>query len=196
MSRNTNMANDNLLSASNPMEQTNNNSIAGNSKGNMVKVFQLAYAAFFYFTNVLSLFLLYTHYGPLTPNGNRYYHEYDITSMDWVMVTFCSVASLLLLLPYLLCFRSNATSVFDLFPSVSDGNHILSKLLGILNLASGSIFTISLFLITLIYISSSRIMADDLETAMLIAAYVLCSLFWGLVDLIYIIYMVYSKRKR
>lgn len=140
---------------------------------------------------IISTILLYSFFGPLTPNGNRYYHSFDMTTIPvWILI-LAALAVFTLQYPIFRYYNSNSPEnhQYGLFPtSKSIIAKILSILLTILNISTGLIFVISFLLITFSYIfSGNRVMADDLETIMLAAAFILCSIFWGLVDLIYTI---------
>jgi len=76
---------------------------------------------------------------------------------------------------------------FGIFPiSKSIIGKVISVLLSILNMGSGVLFTVLVILITFEYVcNSSRVMADDLETMLLIVGYIGCIIFWGIVDLVY-----------
>lgn len=140
---------------------------------------------------IISTILLYSFYGPLTPNGNRYYHSFDLTTIPIWIVILALLAMFTLQYPI---YRFNKSDTLEnhrygLFPATKS---IIAKLLSvsltILNISTGFIFAISFMLITCSYIfSNNRVMADDLETIMLAVAFILCSIFWGLVDLIYTI---------
>lgn len=140
---------------------------------------------------IISTILLYSFFGPLTPNGNRYYHSFDLTTIPvWILI-LAALAMFTLQYPIYRYYNSNSPENhrYGIFPaSNSKVAKILSVLLTILNLSTGLIFTISFSLITFSYIfSSNRVMADDLETIMLSAAFILYSLFWGIIDIIYTI---------
>ncbi len=139
-------------------------------------------------TNIISTFLLYAHYGPLTPNGNRYHHSFDVSSVSWGLVGLCLLANLALLYP-IFRFRIStepAKHKYGIFPAPKTWSNIVSCILTFLNVSSGFTFTLFFTLITIQYITnSSRIMADDLETILLGLAYVACFLFWSIINLTY-----------
>lgn len=150
------------------------------------KTIQKLYASSIFVLNVICVFLLYTHYGPLTENGNRYYHSFDIQSMNWGLLGLCSLACIILLIPYFFFTKKECNRMLDIYPTRRKVGKIYSKVCAILNLGTGTLFTFSLVLITNAYLSnSSRVMAEDLETIMLGFAYFCCMIFWGIVDLIY-----------
>lgn len=138
---------------------------------------------------IISTILLYSFFGPLTPNGNRYYHSFDLTTIPIWIVFLALLAMLTLQYPI---YRFNKSDKpenhrYGLFPATKS---IIAKLLSvsltILNISTGFIFTTSFLLITCSYIFyNNRVMADDLETIMLAVAFILCSIFWGLIDLVY-----------
>jgi len=138
---------------------------------------------------IISTILLYSFFGPLTPNGNRYHHSFDLTTIPiWILI-LALLAMGSLQYPIYRFNNSNKPENhrYGIFPATkSIITKFLSVLLTILNISTGLIFAISFVLITCYYIfSNNRVMADDLETIMLAVAFILCSLFWGLVDLIY-----------
>lgn len=151
------------------------------------------YAAILFVINMVSTFLLYTHYGPLTPNGNRYYHSFDLSSLSWEMMGLCFIASLALLFPLVKFSRPDMKTILDVFPATSKLGRICSAILTMINIITGTIFSISLLLITKEYLSNhSRVMSEDIETIMLALAYITCFLFWGVID---IICLVINKSK-
>lgn len=139
----------------------------------------------------ISTITLYSYYGPLTPNGNRYHHSFDISTVPVWMVILSLLAMFTLLYPIFRYYYSNspANHKYGIFPSsLSILSKVTSISLTILNIFTGFIFTTSFLLIAISYIlSDNRVMADDLETIMLAFAYCCCILFWGLVNLIYIL---------
>lgn len=154
------------------------------SQSSMIKKILSVYAILVFVINLISIFLLYTHYGPLTPNGNRYYHSFDISSMNWQLEGLCCIASLSLLAPLVFFSKSNIKTIGDVFPNFEK---FFSALLTILNITTGTLFTILLLYYTQEYLSNhSRVMADDLETILLSLAYIACFIFWGIVDTIYL----------
>lgn len=159
---------------------------ASSKKRISIKKILTIYAAIVFITNAISIFLLYAHYGPLTPNGNRYYHSFDMSSVSWNMVCLCIIASLSLLLPLVMFPKSNMKTILNVFPATSKFGKVCSASLTIINIITGTIFSISLLFITIEYLSNhSRVMAHDLETILLALAYIACFLFWGVVDIIY-----------
>lgn len=140
---------------------------------------------------IISTILLYSFYGPLTPNGNRYHHSFDLTTIPIWIVILALLAMFTLQYPIFRFNKSNKPENhrYGLFPATkSIISKFLSVSLTILNISTGFIFAISFMLITFSYIfSDNRVMADDLETIMLSIAFILCSLFWGIIDIIYTI---------
>lgn len=144
---------------------------------------------------IISTILLYSFFGPLTPNGNRYHHSFDLTTIPiWILI-LALLAMVSLQYPIYRFNNSNKPEChrYGIFPvTKSIITKFLSVLLTILNISTGLIFAISFLLITCSYIfSNNRVMADDLETIMLSVAFVLCSLFWGTIDIIYT--LIYRK---
>lgn len=140
---------------------------------------------------VVATVILYSYYGPLTPNGNRYHHSFNLLSVPIYLILLASLAMTILYYPIFKLYRSNSPNnfKFGIFPiSKSIASKVISVLLTILNIGSGIVFTISFILISLEYVcNSNRVMADDLETIILTAGYIGCLIFWGLVDLVYIL---------
>lgn len=66
-----------------------------------IRKWRLLYAAIILAINIFSVFILYSHYGPLTENGNRYYHYFDLSSMDWYVLGHCLCAFVFLLIPWI-----------------------------------------------------------------------------------------------
>ena len=164
------------------------NCVTTSKKSLMFRNFLTLYAVVIFVCNMTSTFLLYAHYGPLTPNGNRYYHSFDMSSVSWIMVGLCYIASIALVFPFVVFSRRGMKTVFDVFPATSKSGKAFSAILFVVNIITGTIFSIALILITVEYLSNhSRVMAEDLETVCLAFAYITCSLFWGIIDLIYFI---------
>lgn len=138
---------------------------------------------------VVATILLYSHYGSLTPNGNRYYHSFNLQTVPFYLILLASGAMAILYFPIFKLYRSKSPNnfKFGIFPlSKSIISKVISVLLSILNLGSGLVFTVSFILITFEYVcNSSRIMADDLETIIQVVSYGGCIIFWGIVDLLY-----------
>lgn len=138
---------------------------------------------------VIATVILYSYYGPLTPNGNRYHHSFNLLSVPFYLILLASLAMAILYYPMYKLYKSNSPNnfKFGIFPiSKSITGKVISVLLTILNIGSGIVFTISFILISFEYVcNSNRVMADDLETIILTAGYIGCMIFWGIVDLIY-----------
>lgn len=138
---------------------------------------------------IISTILLYSFFGPLTPNGNRYHHSFDLTTVPIWIIFLALLAMCTLQYPIYRYINTKEPENhrYGLFPaSKSIVAKVLSVSLTVLNISTGFIFAISFMLITLSYIFSDGIvMADDLETIMLAAAFILCSIFWGIIDIIY-----------
>lgn len=144
---------------------------------------------------VVSTIMLYAHYGPLTPNGNRYHHSFNILTVEWGVVRLALIAMVLQVYPVVrYCFSRNPEwHSWGFFPARSTVGKWISLLLTCLNAIVGFIYTVYFCLITGEYVgNSSRVMAEDLETGIQIVAYVFCILFWGGVDLIYSIYFKFK----
>ena len=132
--------------------------------------------------------LLYSFYGPLTPNCNRYYHHFDISTIIWklVLLSFLSFANLSY--PFYRLKKSKNPELYKrgIFPAKNTFTRIISSVLTFLNILSGTIFTITFVYITIEYITNtSRVMAEDWETILLSAAYIGCILFWGMINIVY-----------
>lgn len=132
---------------------------------------------------------LYSHYGPLTPNGNRYYHDFDLSTVPFSLVAWSVLSMVLLCYPSFRFYHSKNPEFHSMgiFPSSSA---IISKIifliLTILNIGSGVLFTLGMLLQTIEYCTkSSRVMADDLETGLLYFAFMGCTIVWGIIVLIY-----------
>lgn len=165
-----------------------NNYVATLQKSLTIKNILTLYAVIVFVCNMTSTFQLYAHYGPLTPNGNRYYHSFDISSVSWNMVGLCCVATIALVFPFVFFSRQGMKTVFDVFPATSKPGKVCSAILFIVNIITGTIFSIALLLITVEYLSNhNRIMVEDLETVLLALAYIACSLFWGIINFMYFI---------
>lgn len=141
-----------------------------------------------FLTVSIDTILLYSHYGPLTPNGNRYYHSFDIRSIDWFIILLELVAMTLLTFPnfrYVLSSNSQLRP-FEIFPSRNGRTKWISLILTIFCVGSQLLFSFCFTQIVIKYLSNhSRVMADDLETILLSMAFIGCILFWGLINLIY-----------
>ena len=48
---------------------------------------------------MLGTIALYSHYGPITTNGNRYYHQFNVNTVEWRLVFYATVATALLAYP-------------------------------------------------------------------------------------------------
>ncbi len=138
---------------------------------------------------------LYSHYGPLTPNGNRYHHDFDISTIPVGVVISSIIAMLLLNYPI----YRNCHSVipqkhkYGFFPSSNRISKILSFLFSIILFFSEIIFVVGLSFWSIEYIyNSSRVMSDDIETGLLYFAYLCCVIFWGILDVIYSI--IFKKK--
>ena len=136
----------------------------------------------------INTILLYSHYGPLTPNGNRYFHYFNMNTVDWLLVTIESLSMLSLVYPSL---RYGLSCNYELhkmgiFPSNERIGGLVSIILTSLCIGSQIIYTISYSLIVNEYISNhSRVMAEDLEIGIQYFAYIGCILFWGFVNTVY-----------
>lgn len=162
-----------------------------------VRKLQLIYCIIIFLSNIMCVTLLYTHYGPLTVNGNRYFHKFDIKSMDWDIFILCSLACSVLLVPYVFFNEPNSKRVFKIFPAKSSFGAMCSEYLSTINFTTGTIFTFFLVWITYVYHSNcNRVMAEDLETILLGGAYALCLIFWGIVDFVYLIFHIKILVKR
>lgn len=137
---------------------------------------------------ISSTFFLYCYYGPLTPNGNRYWHPFSTDTVQWSLVLWSAIAFLILAYPSLrLPFSHNPSwHKWGLFPSRNTASNIISIILTLLNISSGFIFCVLMTIQTVIYIhESDRVMAEDLETVLISFAYLLCTIFWSIVLIIY-----------
>lgn len=139
--------------------------------------------------SIADTLLLYCFYGPLTPNGNRYYHSFSPMTINWGLTILSVIAMLILVVPALRLERSKTSQRFrfGIFPSSGVMTSIISALLTTLYLGSSLLFAAGLTLSTLLYMSPGHVMADDLESAMLTMAYMGCAALWGVIDLIYLI---------
>ena len=166
------------------------------SKSNNTLIWR--YKSVFYYFAIISTIsvvivtvILYSYYGPLTPNGNRYHHSFDLLSVPFYLILLASLAMAILYYPMYKLYKSNSPNnfKFGIFPiSKSITGKVISVLLTILNIGSGIVFTISFILISFEYVcNSNRVMTDDLETIILTAGYIGCMIFWGIVDLVYTI---------
>lgn len=151
-----------------------------------IVVFGLAFISVLMIT--VSTIALYSHYGPLTPNGNRYYHRFDMDTVVWRLVVLELAAMLLLIYPsirYSLSHNSNLLSK-GIFPSTGKFGNVVSIILTVFSIGSQIIYTLSFCMIVNEYLSNhSRIMAEDLETGIQYVAYIGCILFWGFVNTVY-----------
>ncbi len=133
--------------------------------------------------------ILYAHYGPLTPNGNRYYHDFDLSTVLWPLAGWSIIAMALLCYPALRFYHSKHPEFHSvgIFPSSSAiVSKVISVTLTILNIGSGALFTFGMLLQTYAYCTnSSRVMAEDLETVLLDLAFLGCIIVWGIIDTIY-----------
>lgn len=137
---------------------------------------------------------LYSHYGPLTPNGNRYYHDFDLSTVPFHLVGWSVISMALLYYPTFRFYHSKYPEchVFGIFPSSNTLTKFVSVTLTIMNIGSGFLFTILLLLETIVYCNNTtRVMAEDLETGICTLAFSGCVCFWGIIDLIYT--LIYRK---
>lgn len=136
----------------------------------------------------INTILLYSHYGTLTPNGNRYYHRVDMDTVVWKLVILELAAMLSLIYPsirYALSSNSNLIRM-GIFPSTGKFGNVVSIILTVFSLGSQIIYTLSFCMIVNEYLSNhSRVMAEDLETGLQYLAYIGCILFWGFVNTVY-----------
>lgn len=151
-----------------------------------IVVFGLAFISVLMIT--VSTIALYSHYGPLTPNGNRYYHRFDIDTVVWRLVVLELAAMSLLIYPSVRYSLSSNSILLSkgIFPSNGKLENVVSIILTILCIGSQVIYAVSFSLIVNEYLSNhSRIMAEDLETGIQYIAYIGCILFWGFVNIAY-----------
>lgn len=137
---------------------------------------------------IVSTIRLYAHYGPLTPNGNRYHHSFDMLTVEWDLVRLAFIAMALQVYPVVrFCFSRNPEwHCWGFFPARSTIGKGFSLILTCFNAILGFVYTAYFCLMTNEYVdNSSRVMAEDLETVIQGFAYICCILFWGLVNLIY-----------
>lgn len=151
-----------------------------------IVVFVLAFISVL--TVTISTIALYSHYGPLTPNGNRYYHRFDMDTVVWKLVILELAAMLSLIYPsirYALSSNSNLIRK-GIFPSTGKFGDVVSIILTVFSLGSQIIYTLSFCIIVNEYLSNhSRVMAEDLETGLQYLSYIGCILFWGFVNTVY-----------
>lgn len=156
--------------------------------GNITRSIALFIAVASFLSVTIGIILLYSHYGPLTPNGNRYHHQFDINTVSWGLVVFEIIAMGSLIYPSI---RYGLSSCHDLhnlgvFPSRDKFDSWVSLILTILCVGSQILFSLSFCLTVSDYIfNHNRVMADDLETDVQYFAYCGCILFWGCVNTIY-----------
>lgn len=134
---------------------------------------------------------LYAHYGPLTPNGNRYYHDFDMGSVVWGLVVLEMIAMASLVYPSIRYGLSSNDELrlWGIFPARNKVAGCISLLLSILCIGSQVIYALYYSLTVLEYLSNhSRVMAEDLETMVQFFAYFLCIGFWGVINTIYSVY--------
>lgn len=156
--------------------------------GNITKSVVLFIAVASFLTVTAGIILLYSHYGPLTPNGNRYYHHFNIDTVVWKLVVFEIIAMGSLIYPSVRYGLSSRRELHNLgiFPSRDKYGSWVSLVLTILCVGSQILFSLFYSLIVWDYISNHhRVMADDLETDVQCLAYCGCILFWGYVNTIY-----------
>lgn len=138
---------------------------------------------------------LYSHYGPLTPNGNRYYHSFNMDTVMWGLVALEFGAMLLLTYPSMRYALSRNTELrgAGIFPSKGTISRWVSRVLSVLCIGSQMIFTLFIYIEVKEYLSNhSRVMAEDLETGLQIVVYFTCIIFWSVINLMYSI--VYKLR--
>lgn len=136
----------------------------------------------------VSTIALYSHYGPLTPNGNRYYHQFDIDTVIWRLVVLELAAMSLLIYPSIRYSLSSNSILLNkgIFPSTGKFGNVASIILTVFCIGSQIIYTLSFCMIVNEYLSNhSRIMAEDLETGIQYIAYIGCILFWGFINTVY-----------
>lgn len=126
-----------------------------------------------------------TH-GPLTPNGNRYYHRFSLDLVNWVTVSLCVASYLLLLMPWWkYCFeRERSRYRGGIFPARSTTGKIVSWLLTAWSVVSGGGYTLLYCNYSYTYISRHGVMLD-IDEPTIMMAYIACILFWGFVCAIY-----------
>lgn len=132
--------------------------------------------------------VLYSHYGPLTPNGNRYYHSFNLDTVLWNLVILAFVAMFSLTYPSIRYGLSNCVELRGggVFPSRSTISKLIAQFLSTICVGSQVFFTTYFYFTVHEYLSNhSRVMAEDLETIFLSLAYLGCILFWGMVNTIY-----------
>lgn len=137
---------------------------------------------------VLCTLLLYCYYGPLTPNGNMYWHEFDPSTINGWLAGFSIVAMSVFLFPYIRIRRSYHSGLFQagIFPAKGKFAKVISAILTVMSLGSSLLFAVALLGATYYYVvETKRIMVDNYETFFLFFAYFLCVLFWGIINVIY-----------
>lgn len=163
----------------------------GKSNLNLKQILTLFIGALCLFLVSACTIALYSHYGPLTPNGNRYYHSFNMDTVIWGLVALEFGAMMLLTYPSiryaLSC--SNELRGAGIFPSRGTISKWISRVLSVLCIGSQVIFTLFFYLEVREYLSNhSRVMAEDFETAVQYFAYFLCICFWGIINLGYSIW--------
>ena len=136
----------------------------------------------------LMTILLYSFYGPLTPNNNRYYHSFDMSTVPWQLVIGCIVT--FCVLNYGIYRNYKATvpprSGLGVFPSNSKTGNFFSNVLTVWLLLTEALYTIGFTLCALIFITERyRIMDDDYPMVMQVIAYFFCVIFWLPINLVY-----------
>lgn len=143
---------------------------------------------FTFFSVTVATIWLYSHYGPLTPFGNRYYHSFDLRTIPWRLVIIEMVAIGSLIYPSIRFGMSSNSELhhMGIFPSKNKIEGIGSLILTALSFGTQILYSLGFMYIVNEYVSNhSRIMAEDLETGIQYLAYIGCILFWCIVNLIY-----------
>lgn len=156
------------------------------------KMIQLCISVVFLTIITATICMEATH-GPLTPNGNRYYHKFSLELVNWVTVLLCVAAYILLLLPWWkLCFAEERNLYKSgIFPSTTVAGRIISSFLTLWSIVSGGAYTLMYCNYSYTYIVRHGAMLDIDEPAIMMA-YIGCIVFWGWV---YCMYKITFKAK-
>lgn len=141
-----------------------------------------------YFVTVLSVIIEQCMHGALTPNLNRYWHQFSITDVNWITVISCIVAYVVLLLPwFVFCLRENHEiySNWGIFPANGIIAKVISAILSLLGGITGLLCTVGFCYKAILSITNTPTIMMDNEDRVIIILFLLCVLFWGAVCLIY-----------
>lgn len=151
------------------------------------KIIIVVIAAIFVLT-VFSVLIEQCTHGALTPNYNRYWHPFSFVDVNWITVSSCIVAYIVLLLPWFAYYMTDNQEVYSkwgVFPASSIVAKAISAVLSLFGGITGLLCSVGFCYKAFLSITNTPTIMMDNEDRMIIFLFLLCVLFWGIVYIIY-----------